>query len=71
VEMLEAALASGVGQAIAGWAVEYTHSLLEGDAELRAQLRRNWLLMFERITQMTAKAEKARRRRRARHRTDA
>jgi hypothetical protein len=69
VDMLEASLASGVGQAIAGWALEYTHSLLESDPELRAQLRRNWALMFERIARTSARAEKARGRRGTRRRT--
>lgn len=62
-EMFEASLASGVGQAIAGWAAEFTHSLLESDPGLRAQLRRNWLLMYKRIVKTTAEAEKAARRR--------
>ena len=52
IELFEASLASGIGQALAGWAAEYTHSLLEGDPELRAELRRNWLAMFERISRL-------------------
>ena len=62
VEILEASLASGVGQAIAGWAAEYTHRLLESDPELRQQLQRNWLLMYKRIVQITGAAPSTSRR---------
>ena len=54
VELFEASLASGIGQALAGWAAEYTHTLLERDPELRAQLRENWMRMFQRIAQLVA-----------------
>jgi hypothetical protein len=46
---LEGSFASGIGQALAGWAMEYTHDLLERDPELRRRLRENWLFMFRRI----------------------
>lgn len=52
VELFEAALGTGIGQALAGWAAEFTHDLLERDPELRARLRANWLAMYERIAQM-------------------
>ncbi len=61
VELFEASLATGIGQALAGWAAEYTHDLLEKDPELRKRLRENWLLIFERITQHLAEPETRRR----------
>jgi hypothetical protein len=51
VDLFEASLATGIGQALAGWAAEYTHNLIESDPELRNRLRQNWLFIFERIAQ--------------------
>jgi capsid protein len=68
VELFEASLASGTSQALAGWAAEYTHTLLESDPELRQELRRNWLRMFGRIAQLTRNGEKTPRRRAGRQR---
>jgi len=63
VDLFEASLASGIGQALAGWAAEYTHSLLERDPQLRKRLQQNWLFMYERIAQGVRKSEKRSRRR--------
>jgi hypothetical protein len=66
VDLFEASLATGIGQALAGWAAEYTHSLLEGDPELRSRLRQNWRFMFERIAQLDAVGSRTRPARRRR-----
>jgi hypothetical protein len=49
VELFEASLATGIGQALAGWAAEYTHDLLERNPDLRSRLRANWMAMFEHL----------------------
>jgi hypothetical protein len=59
MRLLEASMAGGIGQALAGWAIEYTHNLIEGDPELRAELRRNWRAMFERICQLAEAEEQS------------
>jgi hypothetical protein len=64
-ELFEAALASGIGQALADWATEYTHDLLERNPELRARLRAHWRAMYEIIAAMDEPP--APRRRRGRH----
>jgi ribosomal protein S9 len=62
-ELFEASLATGIGQALAGWAAEYTHSLLESDPELRKRLRQNWLFIFEHIARDLRETERPKRRR--------
>ena len=63
VDLFETSLASGIGQALAGWAAEYTHSLLERDPELRARLRENWMFMYRRIAQGMSESNKSAKRR--------
>lgn len=70
VDLFEASLATGIGQALARWAAEYTHDLLEKDPEVRKRLRENWLLIFEGISRHLAEHEPRRRgAARARHRS--
>jgi hypothetical protein len=59
--LFEASLATGITQALAGWAAEYTHRLLESDPELRRRVRENWAFIFERIAQHMREPEPARR----------
>jgi hypothetical protein len=63
-DLFEASLATGSTQALAGWAAEYTHHLLETDPELRRQLRKNWSLIFARIAQRLREPESRRRKQR-------
>ena len=62
MDLFEASLATGIGQALAGWAAEYTHNLLESDPELRKRLRQNWLFIFERIALGLREPERPKRR---------
>jgi hypothetical protein len=59
--LFETSLATGTTQALAGWAAEYTHQLLESDPELRQRLRENWAFIFERIAQRMREPESPRR----------
>ena len=61
-DLFEASLATGTTQALAGWAAEYTHRLLESDPDLRQRLRENWAFIFERIAQHMREPEPPRRR---------
>ena len=60
-DLFEISLATGIGQALAGWAAEYTHSVLERDPELRRRLRENWQLFFERFAWNLRQPEPSRR----------
>ena len=64
VDLYEASLATGIGQALAGWAAEYTHRLLEENPEVSRRLRENWLAIYEIIARRERTAH-----RRSKHRT--
>lgn len=61
-DLFDTSLATGITQALAGWAAEYTQQLLESDPELRQRLRENWAFIFERIAQRMREPESPRRR---------
>jgi hypothetical protein len=69
VELFEASLGSGIGQALAGWAAEYTHSLLESDPKLREEFRQSWRRMYKRICEIEEEAKQKKRRKRTRRRS--
>ena len=48
-ELFDTAFAAGIGQALAGWAAEFTHKVLARDPELRRRLHENWRFIFERL----------------------
>jgi hypothetical protein len=60
-DLFETSLATGITQALARRAAEYTHQLLESDPELRQRLRENWAFIFERIGQHMREPESPRR----------
>ena len=60
-DLFEASLATGITQALAGWAADYTHHLLEADPELRQRLRENWSFIFARIAERLREPEPPRR----------
>jgi hypothetical protein len=70
-ELFEASLGTGIGQALAGWAAEYTHSLLESDPKLREEFRQSWRRMYKRICEIEEEAEAKERTKRTRRRSAA